>query len=73
MWKQVPDKTKALWKQIQNSLKCDKNYKALRELTRETLVPAVPYLGMFLSDLTFTNNEDNFIDNTKMINFVKLL
>ena len=46
------------------------NYKQLRETLGQTPAPCIPYLGMYLSDLTFIEdgNPDRLND---MINFVK--
>lgn len=73
-WNEISEKTLHKWKQLQDAFKCDKNYAALRIITQESQLPAVPYLGMFLSDLTFISNENDFLtDNPQMINFVKMM
>ncbi|KNC52502.1 Ras guanine nucleotide exchange factor A [Thecamonas trahens ATCC 50062] len=51
----------------------DGNYKNMRELLRFVEPPALPYLGIFLSDLTFI--EDGMADRVgadELVNFTKL-
>lgn len=47
------------------------NFNSLRKLLAERTAPVIPYLGMFLSDLTFKEAEPNYLDNF-MVNFAKM-
>jgi len=72
-WAKLLDKCWDLWEELKDVFKCDENFAALRAYLRGISPPAVPYLGMYLSDLTFIDNEKNFIDREKrMVNFAKM-
>eukprot|EP01125_Pyxidicula_operculata_P016055 TRINITY_DN5495_c0_g1_i1.p1 TRINITY_DN5495_c0_g1~~TRINITY_DN5495_c0_g1_i1.p1 ORF type:complete len:727 (-),score=173.17 TRINITY_DN5495_c0_g1_i1:93-2216(-) len=63
--------SQATYERIVQKLTSDDNYKALRNLLHNLAPPCIPYLGMFLTDLTFI--EDANKDNTPegLINFGK--
>jgi len=54
-WKELKPKTLAQWEALQKLLSNEHNYKAIRVRLDESLAkgPVLPYLGVFLSDLTF--------------------
>ena len=73
-WDLLPEKGWDMWEELKEIFKCDQNFAALRTVNAKSPLPAVPYLGMYLSDLTFIDNESNYVDEGKtMINFVKML
>jgi hypothetical protein len=50
----------------------EKNYKAVREYLSTIDPPCIPYLGIFLTDLTFfEEGNPNFVGPRKLINFKK--
>ena len=72
-WDELSDKVWDMWEELKEIFKCDQNFAALRAVNSQCTLPAVPYLGMYLSDLTFIDNEANFVDKEKrMINYVKM-
>merc|ERR1712137_58040 len=72
-WDELPGKAWDMWEKLKDIFKCDQHFAALRVVKGEATLPAVPYLGMYLSDLTFIDNEADFVDPEKrMINFVKM-
>ena len=73
-WDQIPEKGWDMWEELSDVFKCDQNFASLRAVNSKSSLPAIPYLGMYLSDLTFIDNEGNFIkENPSLINFVKML
>ena len=74
-WKELKPKTLALWARLQESLSQKQNYKAFRETLATCVPPCIPYLGIFLSDLTFIEdgNPDKLVlgGGAQLINFVK--
>merc|ERR1712224_728799 len=58
VWLRLDNKYKALLKKIGCVCDANSNFKALRKLMRRASsarVPTLPYIGVFLSDLTFVN------------------
>merc|ERR1712176_1641629 len=58
MWLRLDNKYKTLLKDLKNVCEPNSNFKQLRNLMKRassTRVPTVPYIGLFLSDLTFVN------------------
>lgn len=52
----------------------ESNWKNYRETLQQTQPPSVPYIGLWLQDITFIDdgNKTYFEDNPKLINFDKL-
>lgn|SRR3990167_6602426 len=82
-WNELSDKTWEMWEEMKDLFQCEKNFAKLRTVTGNASFPAVPYLGMFLSDLTFIDSEENLVDPEdtedsddpppfKLVNFVKM-
>ncbi len=67
-WKLLPAKVSADCEYF--SQLCVRNYKLLREAVKQSQIPCLPYLGVYLSDLTFIadGNADKIED---LINFEK--
>ena len=62
-----------MWEQLQNVFKPDQNFANLRTEIANAPLPSIPYLGMYLSDLTFIDNEPNFLNPEKtIVNFSKM-
>ncbi|KAK4121872.1 ras GEF [Parathielavia appendiculata] len=74
-WEAVPGKRKDNLKSLQASVEFNQNFKVLRARLHDQVPPCLPFLGMFLTDLTFVNagNPDTRTTDTGMtvINFDK--
>jgi hypothetical protein len=63
-------KSKRTLAELKEVLCTEKSYKSMREFLSHTNPPCIPYLGMFLTDLTFIEEGNvDYIDN--LINFKK--
>mmetsp|Transcript_10224 Transcript_10224/g.41632 ORF Transcript_10224/g.41632 Transcript_10224/m.41632 type:complete len:550 (-) Transcript_10224:48-1697(-) len=71
-WESLPSATWAVWEAVTERLKCDNNYSNLRRILKATSPPCVPYLGMYLSELTFISNESSWTESRRLVNVVKL-
>lgn len=54
-WEAVPAKRREMFKALQATVELDHNYKALRAQLHDRVPPCLPFLGMFLTDLTFVD------------------
>ncbi|TIA90938.1 hypothetical protein E3P99_01299 [Wallemia hederae] len=52
-WELVPVKHRNLLNNLNTLTACDRNYAVYRSKLRSAQLPALPYVGLFLSDLTF--------------------
>lgn len=52
-WEMVPDKYVAIFQDLKAVIAMEKNYANYRALLRTYEIPTVPYLGIYLTDLTF--------------------
>jgi len=75
-WAELKPRTQARFKALEAAMSREKNYLSPRELLEKCSPPCVPYLGIFLSDLTFIEdgmpndlNEEGF--PKPLINFNK--
>jgi len=73
------EKDKKLWEEYQNMktlMGQDTNYKIYRTVLTEANPPCLPYLGVFLTDLTFLEDGNpnilNIDGRTDIINFEKM-
>jgi len=69
-WDLVPPKSRAKFEELQTTMSQQNNYATLRNLLHSVDPPCIPYLGMYLTDLTFI--EDGNKDEVDgLINFDK--
>eukprot|EP01103_Thecamoeba_quadrilineata_P020672 TRINITY_DN900_c0_g2_i1.p1 TRINITY_DN900_c0_g2~~TRINITY_DN900_c0_g2_i1.p1 ORF type:complete len:834 (-),score=132.85 TRINITY_DN900_c0_g2_i1:94-2595(-) len=70
-WETIPKKSLAVFQELVDLMAVSNNWKNYREVLKQCNPPALPYLGMYLTDLTFL--EDGSPDKLEgdMINFVK--
>lgn len=63
----------ALWDKIAHLMKPEGNYKEYRQYLASLRPPCIPYIGLYLSDLTFIEdgNPDNLDSRPELINFKK--
>ncbi|TIC74330.1 ras GEF [Wallemia mellicola] len=76
-WELVPVKHRNLLNNLNTLAACDRNYAVYRARLRSTQLPALPYVGLFLSDLTFVHvgnkpTRPSMVDSRRqVINFDK--
>jgi len=71
-WAKVPDKHNALLSNLTELVTRENNHKNLREYFFKVQAPCIPYIGMYLTDLTFVEEGNtDFITEHKLINFDK--
>eukprot|EP01087_Luapelamoeba_hula_P024732 TRINITY_DN951_c0_g1_i2.p1 TRINITY_DN951_c0_g1~~TRINITY_DN951_c0_g1_i2.p1 ORF type:complete len:1420 (+),score=271.34 TRINITY_DN951_c0_g1_i2:114-4373(+) len=72
-WGMLPKGTLKAYEQIQALMSREKNFKVFREHLHSVDPPCIPYLGVYLTDLTFIEdaNNDYLSDSQKLINFDK--
>eukprot|EP01119_Soliformovum_irregulare_P015233 TRINITY_DN4263_c0_g1_i1.p1 TRINITY_DN4263_c0_g1~~TRINITY_DN4263_c0_g1_i1.p1 ORF type:complete len:626 (-),score=176.08 TRINITY_DN4263_c0_g1_i1:601-2478(-) len=75
-WEKLDRQYKQTFKELQAATSREKNFSKCREILRQSLPPLIPYLGMFLTDLTFidTGHPDRIKTESgeELINFLKL-
>lgn len=76
-WEMIPLKIMEIYQNLSllmNGNAGEGNFKDYRDTLKNAVPPVVPYLGLYLTDLTFLNdgNPDFLDENKKMINFSKL-
>jgi son of sevenless-like protein len=78
-WKEVPGKDMAMYDDLNMYISSDNNFKYLREKTSKQDPPILPYIGLFLTDMTFCddgnpnmlNGKINFSKRMKMASIIK--
>ena len=79
-WDQVSPKTKATLETLKGIVDCSRNYAVLRQRLSNTATPCLPFVGTYLTDLTFVDvgnqttrplNSDDANNNVTVINFDK--
>ncbi|CAD0106936.1 unnamed protein product [Aureobasidium uvarum] len=81
-WDQLPPKTNAIFEEIKGVVDVSRNYAALRHRLQTPKAPCLPFVGMYLTDLTFVDagnsntrplpSDNDYGTETKMvINFDK--
>ena len=70
----LPSKTWDLWESLSALMSVDDNYAAYRNAIREAQPPAIPYLGINLTDLVFIEdgNPSYLDDANEIANFTKV-
>lgn len=69
-WDALPQKTKNTYRELDSLISRDLNYKTIREEVNLVSPPLIPYIGLYLSDLTFIEDGNPKEINSK-INFIK--
>lgn len=69
-WALVPPKWKNIFSELETLLSRAGNFKNLRQRMKSAACPCIPYIGLFLSDLTFVD-VGNRSEVNGMINFSK--
>eukprot|EP01088_Endostelium_zonatum_P000320 TRINITY_DN10600_c0_g1_i1.p1 TRINITY_DN10600_c0_g1~~TRINITY_DN10600_c0_g1_i1.p1 ORF type:complete len:954 (-),score=229.03 TRINITY_DN10600_c0_g1_i1:44-2905(-) len=73
-WEEVTKMDGGAWVKSYGELKdlSENNYHRLRKEVKETAAPCIPYLGMFLTDLTFMEEGNQDKVDGGLVNFYKL-
>lgn len=61
-WNDLPPKVRKIEETVENEMSSANSFKIYRELLKTRHPPLIPFLGIILSDLTFT--EDGNLNNT---------
>lgn len=70
-WTLLPSKIATIWEALGVLFSVESNYINLRDTMLHTAAPAIPYIGLFMKDLTFIEDGNpDHIDT--LINFTKL-
>jgi len=74
-WSLLPPRTWDCWDKLVHAANSEGNFQAYRDKLRtcvELALPVIPYLGIYLTFLTFINDGNpDYIPGTKLINFNK--
>jgi len=71
-WAQLPKQTKALLEDMRTLIASTRNFSRYREALRAAQPPCIPFLGVYLTDLTFIEDGiASVVKNTELINFTK--
>lgn len=72
-WDLVPQETILMLERLYKLMNSSRNFNEYRDLLNTVSPPAVPFFGVFLSDLTFTEdgNPDYLQNDSRIINFAK--
>ncbi|XP_045141142.1 ras-specific guanine nucleotide-releasing factor 2 [Echinops telfairi] len=71
-WAKVSKQTKALMDKLQKIVSSEGRFKNLRETLKNCNPPAVPYLGMYLTDLAFIEEGTPNFTEEGLVNFSKM-
>ncbi|XP_068033172.1 ras-specific guanine nucleotide-releasing factor 2 isoform X8 [Anomalospiza imberbis] len=71
-WAKVSKQTKALMDKLQKTVSSEGRFKNLREMLKNCNPPAVPYLGMYLTDLAFIEEGTPNFTEEGLVNFSKM-
>ncbi|KAI9298795.1 ras GEF [Neoconidiobolus thromboides FSU 785] len=75
-WAILPPKFQQTFDQLRKATDHSKNYAEYRNVLKTTLPPCLPFLGIYLTDLTFTDEGNSAFqeggdDRFKLVNFAK--
>lgn len=74
-WAAINSRTHDTLDNMNKIMNSTRNFRDYRDVLRSVTPPAIPFFGVYLSDLTLVEdgNPDNLQDNAKIINFSKRL
>ena len=70
-WKEIPDEEKQIVDELDSEMKHESSYKRYRLASREAAPPIVPYIGIYLTDLTFIEDGNPSVFDKNHINMTK--
>eukprot|EP00762_Andalucia_godoyi_P001105 ANDGO_01991.mRNA.1 Ras guanine nucleotide exchange factor J len=68
---ELPSKSSSLFMKLEQLVSRESSYKSLRDALHNANPPCVPYLGMYLTDLTFIDEGNKNMVRENMVNFSK--
>ncbi|CAF3422701.1 unnamed protein product [Rotaria sp. Silwood1] len=71
-WDRISKQSKHVINKLQTLVHSDGKFKNLRDTLTKVDPPCIPYLGLYLSDLTFIEESSQDISEKKLINFSKM-
>ncbi|KAJ1725409.1 hypothetical protein LPJ53_000447 [Coemansia erecta] len=71
-WQAVQQKSLSTYNTLKQIMRTDRNFAEYRDSLHSCNPPAIPFVGVYLQDLTFIEDgNDDMIPNTRLINFAK--
>ncbi|KAK9306671.1 hypothetical protein QLX08_002746 [Tetragonisca angustula] len=71
-WNKVPEATTQMMEELQDIVSSDGRFKNLKEALRRCDPPCIPYIGMYLSDLSFIEEGTRTMTEDGLLNFSKM-
>ncbi|CAH1796894.1 unnamed protein product [Owenia fusiformis] len=72
-WERLPKQTKQMIEKLQTLVSSDGRFKNMRDALHRCDPPCIPYLGMYLTDLSFIEEgTPNFTEESGLANFSKM-
>eukprot|EP01120_Amphizonella_sp_Union-15-10_P005791 TRINITY_DN1761_c0_g1_i1.p1 TRINITY_DN1761_c0_g1~~TRINITY_DN1761_c0_g1_i1.p1 ORF type:complete len:601 (-),score=98.41 TRINITY_DN1761_c0_g1_i1:37-1839(-) len=73
-WETIGNQNLNVFEELKELMRSEGNYKNLRMIIKKEDPPTIPYIGVYLSDLTFIEdgNPSRFGDNQEYINYLKM-
>ncbi|ESO08236.1 hypothetical protein HELRODRAFT_75379, partial [Helobdella robusta] len=71
-WEKLPKQTRQTIERLQFLVSSDQKFKNMREALHTSVPPCIPFLGMYLTDLTFIEESTANFTDTGLINFSKM-
>lgn len=70
-WAGVPQKSTGVFKDLEDKMKADGNYKIYRAIEYNAQPPYIPFFGLYMKDLTFMNDGNQTYLANSMVNVEK--
>lgn len=70
-WEQVSQKRMKIFKELTDLVSISGNYKAMRNAILQINPPCIPYIGIYLTDLTFIEDGNKDMTRNNLINVAK--
>ncbi|KAK1124151.1 hypothetical protein K0M31_007175 [Melipona bicolor] len=71
-WNKVPEAATQMMEELQDIVSSDGRFKNLKEALRRCDPPCIPYIGMYLSDLSFIEEGTRTMTEDGLLNFSKM-
>jgi len=71
-WELVPEKYSKIFEKISTEYSGANNYKEYRNILKNVPMPCLPFVGIYLSDLTHIEDGNEDLDQNNHINFEKM-
>jgi len=70
-WEALPPQITETFEQLKNLMSTERNYLNYRNVVKLATLPCIPYLGVFLTDLVFIDENPDVLQPSGLINFDK--